>query len=1495
MKALLVVLSLAMTIPVSAQLKADKTPPARNADAKEKETTPIILEELVKKQTSDYVITSQYTGRNSGIQHMYLRQAINGLEVYGTESSIHFDASGKKIVSHNRFVQDISSTLINASSGVSAEQALNSVAQQMDYDLVDVQVLERKTSLNQETLFNKAGISGAEIPAKLMYYYREGVGTTIVWELSVQELTSSDWWNFRVDASSGQIIDKDNWTISCLEGVCEHFHGDTNDNCDDTDIFEDVPFYTVLNEEESNAMVGSYRVYAMPVESPNHGGRTLEVNPDDATASPYGWHDTNGAVGNEYTYTRGNNTAAYDDDNANNAPDGKYAYSPGGSMVFDFTINTTYSAGNQSEDAAVTNLFYWSNIIHDVLYYYGFDESAGNFQENNYGNGGLGSDSVNSEAQDGSGTCNANFGTPSDGNNPRMQMYVCGSRDGDLDNGVIIHEYGHGISNRLTGGPGASGCLGNTEQMGEGWSDYYGLMLTMQTGDAATDARGIGTWLVGQGAGGAGIRTYPYSTNFAVNPHTYDDITSEAVPHGVGSVWCAMLWEMTWDLIGVYGFDTDFYNGTGGNNIAMALVTEGMALQPCSPGFVDGRDAILLADQNLYGGANQCTIWEAFARRGLGYSASQGSSGSRSDGTEAFDLPPGTAAFTNSISELCITEGVQTGLGGGTPTGGVYSGTGVTDDGNGTTYTFDPSVAGVGTATVTYSVLDGCTGSNVNLDDTIEVKDGAPSILCQDITLTLNGAGNATLDPFANQATMVGGDNGSGSAGFSALIMTPTQDATLTFDWDYSTTDDPQYDSFGYIVGTTYFALSAASGNPQSGTFSIDITAGVDFGFCTYTADNQFGAATGIVTNFSPGFIGQFAAANWTDVSASNNSDGSAVIDLVNMLGVLDSCSTWSESLSQTTFTCLNVGENEISVVVTDDSNGLTDTCTATVTILPGAANQTTFTGGAWNNGAPTATTIATINDNYDTGTDGNLEACSCTINTGNTVNVRAGEYMDIEGNINVDGTLIVDHEGSVVQTSSTAAVNKTGTINVGLTTPVLQTRDWMVMGSPMDGETRNGVFGSAFLVLQHTPGNFIPHPSVPAGGTNFADDNGDFWNQISGATAINVGEGYIVRPQSGYTDPANTTYNMTYTQGTLNNGDVTRSIVYNGAGPNPDGTPNVLANPYASAIDADVLISNNALINEVYFWEHLTPPSPSIPGAGTWNFSMDDISMYNGTMGVPAANDPGTSTTPNGVISTGQGFGIKAFGAGTVTFDNTMRLNTGNNTLRIPDGVERLTLKVSNAQYQLGSYTGIGFRDGATQGLDAGYDSNRLATFISLYSHLPDGSEQLGIQTREGFESGIKIPMGFASQVEADGIFTISIANIEGENLNAAAIYLIDNREQTITDLTQGDYQFESNSGTFDGRFTLQFEYEVLGVNSQALNSISVYPNPTSELLNIVSPQVGINDVIVYDVQGRKVESASLNGDSSVQLDLSKLDTALYFVRIETESGSITKRIVKE
>ncbi|MFY7964774.1 MAG: M36 family metallopeptidase [Chitinophagaceae bacterium] len=218
--------------------------------------------------------------------------------------------------------------------------------------------------------------------------------------------------------------------------------------------------------------------------------------------------------------------------------------------------------------------------------------------------------------------------------------------DGDIDNGIVCHEYGHGISIRLTGGAANSSCLNNAEQAGEGWSDYLALMMTTTWSTATINdgniKRPIGVYAFNQVPNGYGIRTFPYTTDMSINPHTYLDMATNGQVHYIGEIWCSALWDMTWEIIkqeNVIG--PNLYNSSsiGGNVIALNLVMLGLKLQPCSPGFLDSRDAILAADDILYGGRHKCTIWKAFARRGMGFSAKQGASTSTNDQIAAFDVP----------------------------------------------------------------------------------------------------------------------------------------------------------------------------------------------------------------------------------------------------------------------------------------------------------------------------------------------------------------------------------------------------------------------------------------------------------------------------------------------------------------------------------------------------------------------------------------------------------------------------------------------------------------------------------------------------------------------------------------------------------------------------------------------------------------------------------------------------------------------------------------
>jgi len=579
------------------------------------------------------------------------------------------------------------------------------------------------------------------------------------------------------------------------------------------------------------------------------------------------------------------------------------------------------------------------------------------------------------------------------------------------------------------------------------------------------------------------------------------------------------------------------------------------------------------------------------------------------------------------------------------------------------------------------------------------------------------------------------------------------------------------------------------------------------------------------------------------------------------------------------------------------------DDINVSITPIVGCAGVAKVWNGAWNGGTPpNASNTVTINANYDTAVNGNIDGCSLTVSGGSTLTVRSDDYLQINGNIVVDGTLIVEHQGNVVQIDDIATVTNNGTINVNQTTPTLGSRDFLILGSPMTGETRGSVWGAAFLVLDATTANFVPHPQVAIdfpGAENFADDNNDYWAVYAGGSSVDPGEGYLIRPQAGFGQPGGI-FNYVYDDGTLNTGDINFAVGFNTPGPlpadNKNASPNALANPYPSAISANDFINANAMIDEVFFWEHLTPPNPTLPGAGSMNFSMEDISMYNLLGGTPAGNPPVPSTTPNGIISTGQGFGIKATAGGTAIFTNAMRRTSGNTTLRGADDKDRIWLNITNELYEMGGSTLIGFTENATAGKDNGYDSRRLAKVVSLYSHLEDGSEQLGIQSREAFESGAQVPLGFSTQIDAPLEYKISIMNIEGENLSEATVFLIDHFTNTVHTLSDEAYAFTSNKGTFHNRFTIQFEGDIiLGTNANALDSVSIFPNPTEGTLNILSPAQPINSIQVYDMRGRILKSVQVSSQGNYTIDISELEAAVYFITITTDSGSVTKRILKK
>ncbi|HEX8384600.1 MAG TPA: M36 family metallopeptidase, partial [Rubricoccaceae bacterium] len=682
---LAVVLGLSLVAPALAQQRPLDVPPAAVDAALGYLRGQAPVRGVASEDVAGLVVADGHTSTRSGVTYLYVRQQLDGLDVVGAQVTVAVGRDGRVVYTAG----DLSSGLAaaaaptaggNRAAALNAEGALRAAAGHAGIFLGAVVEETAEGGPAQTTQFQADGLSS---PARARQVYaRTGDGALRrAWEVILDDARSLHWWVLTVDASTGAELGRYDLTVSETFGRAPASFAPLTAS-GRSPLFDADAF--------SGYAVAGYKVFPMPFASPLYvaapppaDGRTTVSGVEDALASPYGWHDTNGAAGAEFTTTRGNNTHTYVDRNDDEAPDAAYPAPDGGAALsFVFPVDFTQAPSTYTA-AAAANLFYWSNIVHDVTYRYGFTEAAGNFQANTYGRGGAGNDAVDSEVQSGADICNeanpcvdnANFATPPDGGRPRMQMYIGANPtpdvDGSFDAHVVVHEYGHGVSTRLVGG-GASGCLNNVEQMGEGWSDWYGNMLTMRTGDTRTTRRPVGNYLFGQTAAGGGIRPAPYTTDFAVNGYTYQSTRTLGVPHDVGFVWATTLWEVTWDLIDAHGFNADLYNaaGTAGNQIALNLVTEALKMTPCNPGFVSGRNAVLAADAALYPdaanpgrGLHYTRLWAAFARRGLGASASQGSTASNADNTQAFDLPlpaPVASVTPASVAAMVAPNGTTT-------------------------------------------------------------------------------------------------------------------------------------------------------------------------------------------------------------------------------------------------------------------------------------------------------------------------------------------------------------------------------------------------------------------------------------------------------------------------------------------------------------------------------------------------------------------------------------------------------------------------------------------------------------------------------------------------------------------------------------------------------------------------------------------------------------------------------------------------------------------
>lgn len=676
----------------------------------------------------EFKISSSHQSSSSGIHHIYFNQMANGLPIVGTESSLHI-LNKRQFASNNRFIKNSRALLSGGiAPSVSAVEAVEAAISALGYENTSpVKELDHADGPEQKTILSDAGIFQENIISWLTYNRNSSKKIDLVWDFTLKETAYEHFWNIKVDARSGVVLSKEDLLMYCGS----EYQSEAEEKLAEqrTDLPE--PSVNVTpSKGKGHGCSECYEGFIWPVENPYYGDRMIVVSPEVTSASPYGWHDVDGEPGAEYTWTKGNNIEVKTVDD----------YAADGGEELDFTgfpLSTNFRPANRSREAATANTFLNLNMLHDVFYTYGFDEAAGNFQTNNYGNLGEENDEVKIICQNTS-RCGSLFFPTSDGFKSFILFGACGNKDASLDSDVLIHEYAHGLETRLIGGAMDTDCYRNRENLLEGISDWYAKAITIAPGDRGEDATGYGNFILDQGPNGKGTNDYYYSTNMNINPLTYDDIADYRDPHDVGAVWANMLWELTWALIDAHGFDPDLHNFTGtskdaGNIRALAIVTEAHKLMKCWPGFIDGRDAIMLANESIYNSESECYLWDAFAKRGLGIYADQGSSDDLKDGTEDFTTIPREAQLM--IPDVICKDVGYLYMTGGLPFGGVYSGEGIIDNGDGRSFFIDTDALSNGTYELFYEIeaLEGCYSASTASASYDIINDTEPPIpICDD-------------------------------------------------------------------------------------------------------------------------------------------------------------------------------------------------------------------------------------------------------------------------------------------------------------------------------------------------------------------------------------------------------------------------------------------------------------------------------------------------------------------------------------------------------------------------------------------------------------------------------------------------------------------------------------------------------------------------------------------------------------------------------------------
>ncbi|WP_284653396.1 fibronectin type III domain-containing protein [Flavobacterium terrisoli] len=545
---------------------------------------------------------------------------------------------------------------------------------------------------------------------------------------------------------------------------------------------------------------------------------------------------------------------------------------------------------------------------------------------------------------------------------------------------------------------------------------------------------------------------------------------------------------------------------------------------------------------------------------------------------------------------------------------------------------------------------------------------------------------------------------------------------------------------------------------------------------------------------------------------------------------------------------------------------------------------STTWNGSSWNNGLPSSSIKVIFAGNYSS--TASIDACSVEVQSG-TVNFNSGHTLTVQNDVRViGGSLTFQNNASLVQVNTTlnsVPITNTGNITYKRTSTPIKIYDYIYWSSPVSGQT----------LL-----NFSPNSPL----FFYFDSAAGNWAYANTSTPMVAGKGYLVRtPEvAPFNEVTPNVYAGSFV-GVPHTGNISIPVV---GGANQF---NLFGNPYPSALSANAFLSdanNVPLIDAtIYLWTHNTPIT-----AG--NYTTNDYALYNYAGGVgtgsSSVNSGLNNSIPNGKIASGQGFFVKGLSSGNLSFKNSMRLAGNNdqffrmsnppaNMTSSFDDLERhrFWLDISNADGGFKQMLIAYIQNATNTGLDRGFDGEMVDVGNAVTFYVLQEDKKLSIQGRAlPFNENDVIPIGYKS-IEAS-TYQIKLSNFDGL-FESQKVYIEDTLLNMVHDLTQGDYTFVTEAGTFDSRFNIIFTNNALGIENPVLtaNQIVIYKNNDNNFV-ISTGDFVMESVKVFDIRGRLlIERKDIN---ATQTTVSGgLANEVLLIQITTTDGvTVTKKVIR-